>query len=128
VRIGGEGGPRRRDDIVSQQLTFTVEEVTEQRVRLRLDGTAVYKTHGREHGVPAGERRDAFWVQGHADLDRASGRWDRFDAVALCETGHFDEIGRKVTALGIAFELTPAVEPMDRVRPHSFFHHYFGRK
>jgi hypothetical protein len=128
VRIGGEGGPRRREDVVSQQLTMTVEEVAEQHVRLRLEGSAVYKTRGRENGVPLGERRDTFDVRGVVEVNRISGQFRRFDAVALCETGHFDEIGRKLMPLGIAFELTAAKKPIDRVRPHSFYREYFGRK
>jgi hypothetical protein len=113
---------------VAQELTLTVEEATQKRVKLRLAGRAVYATHGPENGVPKGKRRDTFDVLGVAEVDRATGRFQRFDAVALCETGHFDEIGRQVTPLGISFTLTPATAAIDRVRPHSLYHDYFGKK
>jgi hypothetical protein len=127
VRIGGEGGPRRREDVVSQELKITVEEKTANRIRLRLAGSTIYRTHGPEHGVPAGQRRDAFQVLGWAEVDRSTGAFVRFDVVAVCETGHFDEIGRKVTPLGIAFTLTPGKQPADRVRPHSLYQDYFAK-
>jgi hypothetical protein len=95
---------------------------------MRIEGRAIYRTRGRELGVAAGERRDTFSVRGLAELDRGSGQVCRFDVVALCVAGHFDEIGRQVTALGVAFALTPAKDPRDRVRPHSFFHDYYGKK
>jgi hypothetical protein len=128
VRIGGQGGPRSRDAVVSQELTVTVEKVGDSRVHLRLSGTAVYRSRGPENGVKAGQRLDTFGVLGLAEVDRATGKFRRFDVVALSETGHFDEIGRKVLPLGIAFELTEARKPIDRVRPHSLYRDYFGKK
>jgi hypothetical protein len=128
VRIGGEGGPRNPNNVRSQELTLTVEEAGE-RVRLRLEGTARYMTHGPEFGVTNREgREDVFRLRGMVEYEAKTGMVRRFDAVALCETGHYDEIGKKVTPLGIAFELTSAELPADRVRPHSWYHDYFSGK
>jgi hypothetical protein len=127
VRIGGEGGPRRREHVVSQRLWLTVEEVSSAQVRLRLDGSACFVTQGLENGVRGKERRDTFHLLGYLTYDTKKKALNRFDVVALCETGHFDEIGRKVVPLGVAFELTEGKTPADRVRPHSYYQEYFGK-
>jgi hypothetical protein len=129
VRIGGEGGPRRPDQVLGQGLTLTVLEATPGAVRLRLDGQARYRTQGPEHGAPGKEGRvDEFRLLGFLDYDAATKVLTRFDAVALSETGHFDEIGRCVLPLGVAFELTRGQTPADRVRPSSFYQDYFGKR
>src|SRR5262245_54384414 len=48
VRIGGEGGPRSPATVRSQKLTLTVEDVSPESVRLRLDGSAHFATRGLE--------------------------------------------------------------------------------
>jgi hypothetical protein len=129
VRIGGEGGPRGREQVIVQELALTVEDAGSDRIRLRLDGSARYRSRGPENGTGAKEgREDAFRLLGYLDYDVRAEQFRRFDVIALCETGHYDEIGKKLQPLGIAFELTPAKEGVDRVRPHSLYHDYFGKK
>jgi hypothetical protein len=126
VRIGGEGGPRRPENVVSQELTLTVEAADAREIRLRLDGLARFRTSGPEFGVTDKKGRlDEFRVLGFLRYDREKKSFTRFDAVALCPTGHHDEHGPKTTALGVAFTLTPGSAPADRVRPHSFHDRYF---
>jgi hypothetical protein len=129
VRIGGEGRPRRPEHVLSQRLWLTVEDVSHTRVRLRLDGTARFVTHGRENGAAGKEgKRDTFHLLGFLTYDVGKKAFHRFDLVALSETGHYDEIGKKVLPLGVAFELTRGDTPADRVRPHSLGDGYFGKK
>jgi hypothetical protein len=128
VRIGGEGGPRRPEDVVKQALHLIVEEAPADQLRLRIEGTAIFRTRGKEFGVLAAEgRMDSFQIVGRLVANRKAGTVTRFDLVALCETGHYDEIGRKVQPLGVSFELTQGERPADRVRPHSFGADYFGK-
>jgi hypothetical protein len=128
VRIGGEGGPRRPEDVLSQELALTVEEATPTGLRLRLNGSARFRTRGPEHGAPGKDGRvDEFRLLGFLQYDAAKRAFTRFDVVALCETGHYDEIGKKLVPLGVAFELTRGETPADRVRPHSLYHIYFGK-
>lgn len=126
VRIGGEGGPRSRENVVAQELSLTVEDVTPDTLRLRLDGSASYTTRGEEHGVQSPDgRRDDFTLRGSLDYDRKGKVFRRFDVVALSDTGHYDQIGERLVPLGVAFELTDAKLPADRVRPHSLYDGYF---
>jgi hypothetical protein len=128
VRVGGEGGPRSRANTLHQELTLTVESADADRVRLRLDGSAAFRTYGPEHGAPGKEGRvDAFGLLGFLDYDARKQAFTRFDVVALSETGHFDEAARKILPLGVAFELTRGEKPADRVRPHSLYADYFGK-
>jgi hypothetical protein len=128
VRVGGEGGPRGRADTLHEELTLTVESADADRVRLRLDGSAAFRTHGPEHGAPGKEgRADAFRLLGFLDYEARKQAFTRFDVVALSETGHFDEAARKVLPLGVAFELTRGDTPADRTRPHSLHDDYFGK-
>jgi hypothetical protein len=128
VRIGGEGGPRRPENVREQRLTLTVTAVTADSITLGLDGSARFLTFGPENGVSElTGREDAFVLRGELRLDRKTGTFRRFDVVGLCETGHHDEIGKKTVPLGVAFTLTPAEAPADRVRPHSFYQDYFGK-
>jgi hypothetical protein len=128
VRIGGEGGPRRPENVLAQELWLTVEAVSAKEVRLRLTGSARFVTHGEEHGVVGRKGRvDEFELLGHLTYDRQAAAFTRFDAVALSPTGHFDQIGKKLAPLGVSFTLTPAEAPGDRVRPHSYYSNYFGK-
>ncbi len=128
VRSGGNGGPRAPQNVRGQALTLTVEEADDHVLRLRLDGWARYLSVGPEHGVtdPKG-REDSFALWGRLDYDRAAKAFTRFDVAALSETGHYDEVGKKLMPLGVAFVLTPARDAIDRVRPSSFHQAYFGK-
>ncbi len=126
VRIGGEGHPRRPEDVLSEKLQLTVEKYTPDQWLLRLDGAATFVTRGPEFGVPAGQSRtDTFRVLGFLEYDPIAKAFRRFDVAAIGPTGHFDEIGRRLMALGVAFELTEGKRPADRVRPSSFDGSYF---
>src|SRR5262249_15892907 len=109
VRIGGEGEPRRKENVRSQDLYLTGEDGKDDTVHLRLGGAARYLTFGPENGVTDRKgREDEFRIWGVLEYRRKTGEVRRFDVVALCETGHFDEIGKKLVPLGVAFELTAA--------------------
>jgi hypothetical protein len=128
VRIGGEGGPRHSKDVLAQTLSLTVTGVSAKKVGLRLEGVAKYVTHGEEFGVLAkAGRTDTFHLLGYLNYDPAAKKVTRFDIVALSETGHYDQIGTKNVALGVAFELTTGTTPADLVRPSSLYHDYFGK-
>src|SRR5262249_13308990 len=51
VRVGGNGGPRRADEVLSQTLRSTVERASPTDVRLRLDGSAKLATHDAGSGA-----------------------------------------------------------------------------
>jgi hypothetical protein len=126
VRIGGEGGPRNPKDVSSQELTITVETVSAQKLRLRMDGVAKFVTRGEEFGVTGkAGRTDTFQLLGYLDYDRVAKKLTRFDIVALSETGHYDQIGKKNVALGVAFELAVGQTPAELVRPHSLNRDYW---
>jgi hypothetical protein len=128
VRVGGNGGPRRPDEVLARELRLTAEEVTPARLRLRLDGRARLATHDVGCGARGkAPKVDTFALLGYLDYDRAKKVVTRFDVVALSETGHYDEVHRKVLPLGVAFELTRADSPADRVPPSSFGKDYFGK-
>jgi hypothetical protein len=129
VRIGGEGVPRRPEDVLARDLVLIVEEVTPARLRLHLQGTPQFVTRGPEYGAPRKEgRKDTFHLRGIVEYDRKAAVFTRFDVVSLCETGHYDEIGKKLVPLGVAFELNRGETPADRVRPHSYYDKYFGAR
>lgn len=128
VRIGGNGGPRSIDDIESQSMEVSVTENTASTVRLSLKGFAAYRTRGPEFGVPVGQSRvDRFEILGQISFDRLHEQFHRFDIIALSSTGHFDEIGRQSTPLGVGFSISEAKSPADRSRPSSYGNDYFGR-
>jgi hypothetical protein len=129
VRVGGNGGPRRPEQVLSQELGLTVAEASAERVRLRLDGAARFVIHGPEYGAKGKEGKvDDFRLLGFLDYDAKRQAFTRFDVVALSETGYFDEAGRAIRPLGVAFELTPGDVPADRVAPSSFAKDYFANR
>jgi hypothetical protein len=127
VRVGGVGGARHVEDVVSEEMTLTVQEVTLRHVRLRLDGSARFKTHGEEYGAPGKGREDVFQLLGFLTYHTGRRCFTRFDVVALSETGHYDEAGKQVLPLGVAFELTQGETPADRTPPYTFGPEYFAR-
>jgi hypothetical protein len=128
VRVGGNGGPRRPEHVLAERLRLTVEEATPERVRLRLDGTARLATHDPNGGARGKEPKvDAFRVQGFLTYNVKARKLTRFNAVAFSETGHYDEIHRRVLPLGVAFELARGDTPAERVPPSSFGKDYFGK-
>jgi hypothetical protein len=128
VRVGGNGTPRRPEHVLAQEVGLTVEEASAERVRLRLDGSARFVIHGPEYGAKGKEGKvDDFQLLGFLEYDATKQVFMRFDIVARSETGHFDEAGRVIRPLGVAFELTRGAAPADRVAPSSFSKGYFGK-
>jgi hypothetical protein len=128
VRVGGNGGPRRPDQVLAEHLRLTVEEVTPTRVCLRLDGSARLATHDPNGGARGKQPKvDDFRLQGFLTYDPGLRKLTRFDLIAFSETGHYDEIHRRVVPLGVAFDLASGDTPTERVPPSSFGKDYFGK-
>jgi len=124
VRVGGNGGARKADEVQSREMVLKVKAVTAAEVRLEVSGSARVSTRDPGSGGP---KVDEYRFTGEAVYDRARGGFARFDVVAFSETGHYDEIAKKVLALGVAFELTTGDAPADRLPPSSYGPGYFGR-
>jgi hypothetical protein len=128
VRVGGNGGPRRADEVLARGLTLTVLEHTPAKVRLRLGGSARLATHDAGSGARGKKAKaDDYQFLGFLDFDARKKAWTRFDVVAFSETGHFDEIHNKVLPFGVALELARGDAPADRVPPSSYSADYFGK-
>jgi hypothetical protein len=128
VRVGGNGGPRRPEEVLSRSARLTVQAVTPRWVRLRLDGSARLATHDAGSGaLTRAGKVDVFHLAGVVEYDRQKKAFTRFEVVALSETGHYDEINRKALPLGVALELTRGDSPADRVPPSSYGKDYFGK-
>jgi hypothetical protein len=129
VRVGGNGGPRRPEEVLEEAMHLTVEEVTPRTLRLRLDGSARLATHDAGSGARGKEGKvDTYQILGFLAYDRQANVFKRFDMVALSETGHYDESNVKTLPLGVAFELTRGDTPMERLRPSSYGRDYFGER
>lgn len=127
VRVGGNGGPRRREDVLAEHMRLTVVEVTPQTVRLKLAGSARLATQDVGSGArPNMLKIDTFQLLGRLEYDPRAKAIKRFEILALSETGHFDEIHHKVLPLGVTFELSRGEKPAERVAPSSFTKDYFA--
>jgi hypothetical protein len=135
----------RPDSAREGELNATVEEVTEQVVRMRLHGSVLLSAPGVLHTWPDRkfiknlENRYEARLEGVVVYDRKQGKITRWDMAALG-----DYVGRwfagnngwkEATAdaplpLGFAFELdTTAYElPSERRRPRSFVHAYIFKE
>jgi hypothetical protein len=127
IRVGGNGGARRPQDVVARPLYLTTEAVTERTLRLRLSGHARVLS-GRYVNNKKEVREDRYDLLGTLEYDRKAGAFTRFDVVALSETGHFEEASAKLMPLGVALQLTPAKTPADRVRPSFYDARYYDTK
>ena len=126
----GEAPPWKADEVRSQSLWLTVEQVSEASVGLRLDGSVVLATH---RDPARAERGYEARVAGAIRHDRAKGRIDRFDVIAVGE--HWGESrytrgarpGR--APLGLAMSLAAGTSGADRVPPQGAREGaaYFGR-
>jgi hypothetical protein len=126
VRVGGNGGPRQPKDVLDQQLQVIVASVTAKEIRLRLDGSARMATHDVGSGARKDEAKvDEFQLLGDAIYDRSKSQFTSFTLLAFSETGHYDEIHKKVLPLGIAFELSTAATPANLAPPSSYADGYF---
>jgi hypothetical protein len=128
VRVGGNGGPRRPEEVLAEVMRITVEESSARTLRLRLDGSARLSTHDVGSGARGKQGKvDTFQLLGFLTYDVPKQTFTRFDVVAFSETGHFDEINKKTLPFGVAFELSRGASPAERVPPSSFAKEYFGK-
>jgi hypothetical protein len=128
VRVGGNGGPRRPEEVLAEEIQVTVEGVSPRLVRLRLDGSARLATHDVGSGARGKSGKiDTFTLLGFLNYDVPKNVFTRFDVIAFSETGHFDEIHNKVLPLAVAFELCGGNAAADRAPPSSFAKEYFGK-
>lgn len=127
----GEPPMWRREDIRSQDLRLTVEEVTTASVKLRLEGAAVLATQA---DTAKADRGFDVRLLGHVQFDRTKKAIDRFDVVAVGE--HWGQgtytggarPGRQ--PLGVAFELSLGKSAADLVPPQAAreIEVYLGRR
>lgn len=116
----GEPPMWRPEEIRSQKLTLTVEEVTPTAVRLRLEGAVLLAS-----AADATKAKRGFDVRllGTIRYDRAKSVIDRFDVVALGEhwgAGTYTPNPRPGRQpLGVAFELALTPTPADLVPPQA---------
>jgi hypothetical protein len=126
----GEPPLWRREELRSQRLTLTVEEVTSTTVRLRLDGSALLMT---ETDVARSERGFEVRLLGYLQYDRTKKAITRFDVVALGEhwgQGPYTRGARSGRSpLGVAFEMARGDSAADQVPPQGAreLEEYFGR-
>jgi hypothetical protein len=126
----GEPDMWRREDVRSQELTVTVEEVTPAAVRLRLDGSALLATRA---DAAKADRGFDVRLLGGVRYDRAKKAIDRFDVVAVGDhwgQGRFTGGARPGRQpLGVAFELAGGKSAADLVPPQAAreIATYFGR-
>ncbi len=126
VRVGGNGNARKPDDVLSREMTLTVEETLPAAMRMTISGSVRLATHDAGSGARAKEPKvDEFRFSGSAVYNSLKKSFERFDLVAFSETGHYDEIARKVLPFGIALELTSSDAPMDRLPPAFYSPTYF---
>jgi hypothetical protein len=127
VRVGGNGNPRKPDEILSKELTLTVLNVSPREARMELRGSCRLATHdvgcGSRSGAP---KIDDFTFRGQAVYDLGQGEFKRFDFIAYSPTGHYDEVNEKILPLGIAFELNTSEQPADRLPPAYYSPSYFA--
>jgi hypothetical protein len=113
----GEPPMWQREHIRSEKLTWTVEEATAEKIRLRLDGSALLST---DKSADKADRGFDVRLLGYLNYDRRKKAIDRFDVVALGKhwgKGTYTGGARPGhTPLGIAFELAGNA-PADRVPP-----------
>ena len=120
----GEPGMWRREHIRTSHLTLSVEETSDARLRLRLDGVALLATDA--HVARAGSGYDVRLL-GHIVYDRRSSVIARFDVVAVGDHWTRGDRGRR-QVLGVAFELARGGSRADHLPPHGARHmyEYFG--
>lgn len=127
VRVGGNGGPRQPNDVLAEQLHVIVESATTTETRLRLEGSARLATRDTGSGARKDEPKvDDFQLYGSATYDRSKNGFTSFTLIAFSETGHYDEIHKKVLPLGVVFELSTAATPANLAPPSSFADSYFA--
>lgn len=136
------GWMRGVKDLRDGRLTLTVEEVSADRVRLRLEGFALlgqpFDPSVKPGPALPGSRRGFGYeprLLGLLDYDRDKQAIARFDMVAVGDMYGYSEIGDALyfrpgrNPLGVAFELTKGELPAERVPPRCYRgnrKHYFA--
>jgi hypothetical protein len=118
------------DQVRKVRLTWTVESVSDEVLRLNLEGEALLAT---DRNPQAAERGFDVRLWGHLRYDRVKKAVYRFEMLAIGEhwgRGPYTEgerPGRK--PLGVVFELTSGENPADRIPPQAArdFDYYMGR-
>lgn len=127
VRVGGNGGPRRREELLAAEMGVTVEAASDTKIRIRIDGSSRLATRDVGSGATKDKPKvDDYHFLGFATYDRSTRRFTKFDLIAFSESGHYDEIQKKVLPYGVAFELVRGDKATDRVPPSSYSAGYFG--
>jgi len=123
------------------ELKLTVEEVSAQAIRLRLDGSVLLAANGPLKLYPTGkvlktvENRYDARLQGMLVYDRSAKKIVQWDMVALGDyagcwfagnDGWKEATRDAPMPLGFSFELDPSAYqvPAERRRPRSFVHAY----
>jgi hypothetical protein len=126
----GEPPMWRQEDIRKHDLSLIVDEVTDSRIVLRFEGSALLASNA---DVAKADRGFDVRILGHVGFDRTKKAIDRFDAVAVGEhwgEGTFTRGARPGRQpLGIAFELASGKSAADLVPPQAGreIDNYFGR-
>jgi hypothetical protein len=126
----GEPPHWEQREIRSASMNLTVEQVTPEQVRIRLDGSALLSTNA---DLAKAKRGYDVRLLGYLTYDRHANAITRFDILALGDhwgEGPFTAGARPGrTPLGIAFELAAGKSAADRVPPQGarFLPGYFGR-
>ncbi|MFT4550469.1 MAG: hypothetical protein ACI8XO_000378 [Verrucomicrobiales bacterium] len=127
VRVGGNGGPRRPDEVLGAKMGVIVEEVSAAQIRIRIDGVSRLATRDVGSGANKNAAKiDDFELLGFATYDRTERQFIELDLIAFSETGHYDEIGKRVFPLGVVFDLSRGGIAADLVPPSSYSAGYFG--
>jgi len=116
----GEPNMWQPHEVLRREFTLTVSEVTEERVRLKLEGSVLLATGPDPEKAKRGY--DAALL-GTIELDRAGGRVRRFDLAALGDTwgsGTYTRGARPGrNPLAVVFELAEGDRPADKVPPQA---------
>jgi hypothetical protein len=125
----GEVSAWTEKQLRQHEMSLTVEDVSDRRIRLRLNGNALLATN--DDTLRADRGYDARLL-GYIEYDRAKKTIVRFDVVALGDHWGETALTRGARAgrqpLGIVFELSTGVAA-DRVPPQAAreINHYLGR-
>lgn len=126
VRVGGNGNARKAEEVLSRELVLTQARAGDGEVRLRISGAARLATRDAGSGAQGGEpKKDDYRFDGEAVYDPKKQAFSRFEFVAFSETGHYDEIAKKILPLGVAFELGTGDAPADLLPPAFYSTTYF---
>jgi hypothetical protein len=128
VRVGGNGGPRRAEEVLAAAAKLSIDKVTPEAIHLKLTGAAKVATQdggsGAKNNLP---KIDEYALSGTLVYDRGTERFTSIDLVCFSPTGHFDEIHNRTLPLAVTFELLSGKIAAERLPPSSFGEDYFAR-